>query len=173
VSISFNALDANLKGSEATLAETLIEAGVFTQEVAESVGLSVTVEPTPEDETSDFLSHFDLDEVQGILGEEYWQQYWIMPEEHYFTFDDGRVVRWQFLHLDGFDISEFGQTEVGNIFGSITRHVFLVLGSDGATYIYIDIGNTIELYREWGVADDDMPDWLTEQHRSYHVIPLS
>jgi hypothetical protein len=57
VSISFDVLDATMKGSEVTLGETLIEAGVFTQEDAEAVGLSVAeaaeVEDEPEEEADE------------------------------------------------------------------------------------------------------------------------
>ena len=131
-----------------------------------------------EDEWSDFLSHFDLDQVRERIeyygsdlnvpeGHVFFQPDWVM-NEFSFDFNDGTITRWQFIHVDGFDTRRFQEFhQVGNIFGSEQWNFFLVLSRDGSKSIHVDVGGAFDLsdpaYR---------PDWLTPYHRAFYVIAL-
>lgn len=140
------------------------------------------VEVELEDEESDFLSHFDLNAVQELLQQHavteipdghmvFDLQYGLM-DEFYFDFGDGRVTRWQFIWTDGLAFWELATTEVADVLGSYTGMVFLLLNQDGDTFLYIDLGSFFERYGEEGHPEWGIPDWMTEYHRAYHVIPL-
>ena len=135
-------------------------------------------EPEEEGTESDFLTFFDLNQVREMIeyyGSDidvpddhvFFQPSWVMGE-HSFTFHDDTVIRWQFIHIDGFDPRRFDDIhDLGYIFGSRQWSFFLVILRDGRTFIYVDVGNAYEL-----IDPAQRPEWLTPYYRAYYVISL-
>jgi len=91
--------------------------------------------------------------------------YTIQTDEHSSTEWNGRLLRWQFLDLDG-DLNldnfpVFTSYALPNIFNSNLGDAFIVLWDSGMRSIIIDLGND-QLHRHWLPRDFNHPDLLQE-----------
>jgi len=97
----------------------------------------------------------DADVMELVLG----TNFEIAEEELSFEMPTGEL-RWRFVYLhDGeLDLSQFWQSEVGNVFDTTLGEVLYVILPDGRRLLYIDLGYA--------------GDGWSDQHRSYAVFPL-
>ena len=95
-------------------------------------------------------------DVGVVLGIEDYE----IGEEHSLNLR-GRVIKWHFIDLGNYEImpEDYIQSEVGNLFGSQTGEVLLVI-MDDSKLLYIDLGSA--QHQGW-----------SSQHRMYSVFPVN